>query len=63
MLTYTYKCDDCSTMFEAKQRITDDPLETCPDCGENTLKKIITPSGGFRIGGIGVHKPTAHWGG
>ncbi len=40
----------------------DDTLVECPDCHDKSLTKIIVPSGGFRIGGLGVHKPTAHWG-
>ena len=37
-------------------------LIKCPECGDTTLQKIVDGGGGFRIGGIGVHKPTAHWG-
>ena len=38
-------------------------LTKCPECGDKSLQKVIeTAGGGFRIGGIGVHKPTAHWG-
>jgi len=28
----------------------------------DSKKILITGGGGFRIGGLGVHKPTAHWG-
>ena len=39
----------------------DDPLEDCPHCeAKKSLKRIITPAGGFRIGGMGVHKPTSY---
>ena len=37
-------------------------LTKCPECGDKSLQKIVDGGGGFRIGGIGVHKPTAHWG-
>jgi len=67
-ITYTYKCnnEDCEVHnleFEVRQKISDDPLTTCPECGKETLAKVITSAGGFRIGGLGVHKPTAMWGG
>ena len=67
MATYTYKCtnEECDIhdiLFEVQQSMKDKPLTTCPDCKQETLKKLITGGGGFRIGGLGVHKPTAHWG-
>lgn len=40
----------------------DDAITICPDCKQGTLSRVITGGGGFRIGGLGVHKPTAHWG-
>jgi putative FmdB family regulatory protein len=47
---------------EVVQSMKDDPITTCPDCEKETFKRVIVPGGGFRIGGLGVHKPTAHWG-
>ncbi len=68
MLTYSYKCtnpecDIHNMMFEKKQKISDKPYTNCKTCEQETLIRVITPSGGFRIGGLGVNKPTAHWGG
>lgn len=68
MITYTYKCTnaECEVHdlpFEVQQSIKDDNLTTCPDCKDETLMKVITSAGGFRIGGIGINKPTTHWGG
>lgn len=67
MATYVYKCKqlDCDIYnieFEVTQSMNDAVLTKCPDCHNNSLVKIIVPSGGFRIGGKGVNKPTAHWG-
>lgn len=67
MATYTYACTnkECEVhdlVWEVKQSMKDDALTTCPECGKETLKKIISSGGGFRIGGLGVQKPTAHWG-
>lgn len=33
MPTYTYRCNDCSTEFEKRQRFSDAPLAQCPVCG------------------------------
>lgn len=33
MPTYSYKCTNCGHQFDAKQRMTDDPLSECPACG------------------------------
>jgi len=67
LATYTYKCNNekCDIhdiVFEVDQSMKEDTLTVCPDCKKTTLQKVITPSGGFRIGGAGVTKPTAHWG-
>ena len=72
MPTYTYKCtnEECDLntlhdepiLLEIKQSMKDDALTTCPDCKHETLKRVPQSGGGFRIGGMGVHKPTAHWG-
>ena len=44
MPTYEYRREDGST-FEVFQKITDDPLETCPDTGQ-PVERLI--SGGQR---------------
>lgn len=68
MATYTYKCEneECEVYdlaFDVEMSMTDDNLTQCPECAEQSLKKVIeSTGGGFRIGGAGVHKPTAHWG-
>jgi len=67
MPTYQYKCsnkkcDIHNVILEVKQKMTEEPLHSCPDCSEPTLSKVISGSGGFRIGGLGVNHPTAHWG-
>ena len=63
MPTYDYKCEECGHEFEVVQRMTDDKITTCPECNQESVKRIITTSaGGFRIGGRGVHKPTSRIG-
>ena len=53
MPTYTYRREDGST-FEVRQRITEDPLEECPETGQD-VERIITGSGGVIFKGEGFH--------
>jgi len=67
MATYTYKCNnpECDIYnipFEVVMSMRDPNLTTCPDCKEESLQKIVSGGNGFRIGGLGVTNPTAHWG-
>lgn len=67
MTTYRYKCtnEECEVydlVWEIIQNMKDDALTTCTECEKETLIKIITGGGGFRIGGIGTFRPTTHWG-
>ncbi|HAF62901.1 MAG TPA: FmdB family transcriptional regulator [Anaerolineaceae bacterium] len=42
MPVYVYHCDNCGIQFEKNQKFSDEPLNTCPDCGKKTLHKVIT---------------------
>lgn len=53
MPTYTYRREDGST-FEVEQRITEDPLKTCPDTGQS-VKRIITAGAGLVFKGSGFY--------
>lgn len=44
MPTYTYKCTNCGHIFEASQRMTDDPLDECPVCKGN-IRRVINSVG------------------
>ncbi|HEY8634950.1 MAG TPA: FmdB family zinc ribbon protein [Candidatus Dormibacteraeota bacterium] len=44
MPTYGYRCGSCGHEFEIRQRITDEPLVTCPKCG-GKLAKMLYPAG------------------
>lgn len=62
MPIYQYQCDECDHDFEKIQKFSDEPLTECPACGkEESLKKLIGNTS-FRIGGLGIHRPTSHWG-
>jgi putative FmdB family regulatory protein len=40
MPTYDYKCLDCGHTFEELQRINEEPLKICPECGGH-IKRLI----------------------
>ena len=44
MPTYGYRCGSCGHEFEIRQRITEQPLTTCPKCG-GKLAKMVYPAG------------------
>ena len=44
MPTYGYRCGTCRHEFEQFQRMSDDPLTACPECG-NAIKRVIHPVG------------------
>ena len=62
MPIYEYKCDECNHQFEKIQKFSDKPLDQCPECEYFTLHRVPSYTSSFRIGGLGVHKPTTHWG-
>lgn len=45
MPTYMYKCRACDYEFEKRQRMSEDPLIHCPDCGEPELRKVVNSVG------------------
>lgn len=55
MPTYTYRCENCNLEIEQVQKITDDPLITCPECTHETLKRVIQANP-FLLKGSGWYK-------
>lgn len=51
MPIYEYECPACEKVFEVQQRISDDPLKTCPKC-KGTVKKLVSVSS-FQLKGGG----------
>ena len=45
MPTYVYKCAQCGHMFEARQRMSEDPLTDCPSCEASALRRVINNVG------------------
>jgi putative FmdB family regulatory protein len=42
MPVYEYACDKCGHEFEREQRITDDPVKTCPSCRARKVRRLIS---------------------
>jgi len=44
MPLYEYQCDACGVRFERRQRMTEEPVKTCPECG-GEVHRLIQPVG------------------
>jgi putative FmdB family regulatory protein len=44
MPIYEYECQSCGGRFELLQHFSDDPVETCPECG-GAVRRVIQPVG------------------
>jgi putative FmdB family regulatory protein len=42
MPIYEYLCDKCEREFEVEQRITDDPIRSCPHCRSRKVRRLIS---------------------
>lgn len=52
MPTYDYSCRSCGARFEVWQKMSDEPLTTCPTCGSE-IHRIVYPVGlVFKGGGF-----------
>jgi putative FmdB family regulatory protein len=52
MPIYEYRCESCGREKEFLQKVSDAPLTTCPFCGQDALKKLISAAG-FQLKGSG----------
>lgn len=62
MPIYTYKCKKCNKVFEYEQKITDEPLQFCPEdiCehltdGRGEVERIISKNIGLIFKGSGFY--------
>ena len=51
MPIYEYQCLDCGKKFETMQKITEEPLSSCPYCSGNVRKLVSNCS--FQLKGSG----------
>ncbi len=56
MPTYEYRCDACDHRFERLQRFSDDPVRTCPECGEDAVERLISAGAGLVFKGSGFYE-------
>lgn len=52
MPIYAYKCESCGHAKDVLQKMSDDVLTQCPECGLATYKKQLTAAG-FQLKGSG----------
>jgi putative FmdB family regulatory protein len=55
MPIYEYGCDACGHKFEEQQKMADPPLRVCPQCGKESLEKLIAATS-FVLKGGGWYK-------
>lgn len=52
MPTYEYKCFACGHQFEAFQKISEAPLDSCPTCTSGEVKRLLSAAP-FHLKGAG----------
>ncbi|HMM53569.1 MAG TPA: zinc ribbon domain-containing protein [Candidatus Desulfobacillus sp.] len=52
MPIYEYRCAACGFQKEYLQKLNDAPLTLCPECGKESLGKLLTAAG-FQLKGSG----------
>jgi putative FmdB family regulatory protein len=52
MPIYEYQCEACGHRLEVLQKISEEPLSDCPECGRPSLQKLVSAAG-FRLKGSG----------
>ena len=52
MPIYEYRCPSCSFQKEHLQKMSDEPLTTCPSCGVSGYTKLMSAAG-FQLKGSG----------
>ena len=55
MPIYQYNCQACGHQLEVLQKVSEEPLTDCPECGKTTLKKGVTAAA-FRLKGTGWYE-------
>jgi len=52
---YEYACTNCNHALDALQKMSDEPLVECPECGKAALKRLISAPR-FRLKGQGWYE-------
>ena len=56
MPTYDYRCTGCAHEFELFQKMSDRPKRKCPECGKNTLERLIGTGSAVLFKGSGFYE-------
>jgi putative FmdB family regulatory protein len=54
MPLYEYQCDSCGARFELIRKFSDPPVQVCPTCGAEGLRKLVS-SPAFQFKGSGFY--------
>lgn len=55
MPIYEFQCDRCGHIFERLQKLSDADPDTCPECGEQAIRRRLTAPA-FRLAGSGWYE-------
>lgn len=55
MPTYEYRCGACRHTFERFQKMSEEPVRECPECGKEAAERLISPGGGIVFKGSGFY--------
>ena len=42
MPIFDYRCKQCGHSFDALQKLGDEPLTRCPECGKAAMEKLVS---------------------
>lgn len=55
MPIYEYRCESCAYKLEKLQKMSEDKLVDCPECGQPALKRLVSAAA-FRLKGSGWYE-------
>lgn len=56
MPTYDYECDACEHTWEMFQRIVEDPIKKCPECGKKKARRLFGTGSAVMFKGSGFYE-------
>lgn len=60
MPAYEYQCTKCESHFEKRQKMSDEALQSCPECGGSVKRLISGGAGAISKGGQGAGEGRGH---
>jgi putative FmdB family regulatory protein len=56
MPTYDYECDACQHTWELFQKITEDPVKSCPECKKRKARRLFGTGAAIVFKGSGFYE-------